>query len=203
MLTFYYTKNNLRISIDSMLIARNKRLAVSISTDSCFWLLLMQVYKTSRIRKLGEKVSVRILYWVGTSHRGHSLSSRWRYPRYQSTLERDARLTKPLLVFVSIKGKEEAFLLRERMASEILHPVAQCCTFTEEQQAELKSSELCCRSHELNQPFLRENRQPYKAIVSFSPHLSVSTTPSRSPSHCLNTRFAEKMQALFLIIVRY
>lgn len=41
--------------------------------------------------------------------RGHSLSSRADViPRYQSTLERDVRLTQPLLVFVSIKGKEKA-----------------------------------------------------------------------------------------------
>lgn len=46
--------------------------------------------------------------WLVESHRGHSLSSRAdAIPRYQSTLERDSGLTQPLLVFVSIKGKEE------------------------------------------------------------------------------------------------
>lgn len=86
------------------------------------------------------------------SQGGHSLSSRADFPDSTALLRAIERLTQPLLVFVSIKGKEEAFLLRERLASESRLPVTQCCTLREKQHAELRTSELCRRSHELNCP---------------------------------------------------
>lgn len=66
------------------------------------------------------------------SHRGQPLSSRADIiSRYWYTLETDLSTAQPLLVFVSIKGEEEAFLLGERMASSIPYPVAESGTFTE------------------------------------------------------------------------
>lgn len=99
------------------------------------------------------KLSVR-MFQVGRvrsvqSHRSRSLSSRADFPD-SGALLRDSRRTQPLLVFVSIKGKEEAFLLPERMASKSLHPVAQCCTFTG--GAAGRAEELRC-AHELVCPF--------------------------------------------------
>ena len=72
------------------------------------------------------------------------------FPDTRAPLRETVRLAQPLLVFVSIKGKEEAFLLAERMASSVLHPVAQCSIFTEEPRAAVRHLERCSRTRELS-----------------------------------------------------
>lgn len=129
------------------------------------------------------------------SHRGHSLSSRAdAIPRYRNTLEREARPTQPLLAFVSIKGKEEAFLHRERMTSFFLSPTSCGTALHIHREARgrpelLRVSQPSSHSHGLNWLSLRENKLQVIVVaalsLSLSPFLSLpcSTFP---PPHFLS-----------------
>lgn len=142
------------------------------------------------------KLSVR-MFQVGRvrlvqSHRSRSLSSRADFPD-SGALLRDSRRTQPLLVFVSIKGKEEAFLLPERMASKSLHPVAQCCTFTG--GAAGSAEELRC-AHELVCPFSEQTNVFTDSVLSVSLGLCC-----RHPHTAFVRR--EKVEARFQMIGGY
>lgn len=95
-----------------------------------------------------------------SGQRGHSLPSRNDViPRYQSTLERDPRLTQPLLVFVSIKGKEEV------RKNGFLNPTS-CGTELHIQSWRTQGS-----AHKLNALLLRENKCLIKDILFCIHHL--------------------------------
>lgn len=112
--------------------------------------------------------------------RGHSLSSRADViPRYQSTLERDARSTQPLLVFVSIKGKEEA------RKNGFLNPTS-CGTVLLIQRGATGRAEVPKTHMDSTGSFSGKNKRLNKVLVAFSslPSLSFLTSLLLSLTYC-------------------